>query len=72
MHGRAVAGTKTPAIYNKINCMLTWKSTISSVTINVLLEATDTWAYSNDRGKINAAAVLALKEAFDTVNHEIP
>ena len=42
MHGRAVAGTKTPAIYNKINYMLTWKSTISSVTINALLEATDT------------------------------
>ena len=35
-------------------------------TVTALLEATDTWAYNIDRGKI-----LVLKKAFDTVDHEI-
>ena len=56
-----------------INHMLTKKSTISSVNINrafvlftqpsrlSILKATGTWAYSIDRGKINAAVFLDPK-----------
>ena len=40
-------------------------------TVTALLEATDTWAYNIDRGKINAVVFLDLKKAFDTVDHEI-
>ena len=39
--------------------------------VTALLEATDTWAYNIDRGKINAAVFLDLKKAFDTVDHKI-
>ena len=39
-------------------------------TVTALLEATDTWAYNIDRGKINAVVCLDLKTAFDTVDHE--
>ena len=35
------------------------------------LEATDTWAYNIDSGKINAIVFLDLKKTFDTVDHEI-
>ena len=35
-------------------------------TVQAQLEATDTWAYNIDRGKI-----LVLKKAFDTVDYEI-
>ena len=38
-------------------------------TVTALLEATDTWAYNIDRGKINAVVFLDLKKAFDTVDH---
>ena len=38
-------------------------------TVTALLEATDTWAYNIDRGKINAVLFLDLKKAFDTVDH---
>ena len=40
-------------------------------TVTALLEATDTWAYNIDRGKINTVVFLDLKKAFDTVDHEI-
>ena len=40
-------------------------------TVTALLEATDTWAYIIDRGKINAVVFLDLKKAFGTVDHEI-
>ena len=40
-------------------------------TVTVLLEATDTWAYNIDRGKINAVVFLDLKNTFDTVDHKI-
>ena len=40
-------------------------------TVTALLEATDTWAYDIDRGKINAVVFLNLKKAFGTVDHEI-
>ena len=46
-----------------------FRSTHSTVT--ALLEATDTWAYNIDRGKINAVVFLDLKKAFDTVDHKI-
>ena len=39
--------------------------------MTALLEATDTWAYNIDRGKINAVVFLDLKKAFDTMDHEI-
>ena len=39
-----------------------FRSTHSTVT--ALLEATDTWAYNIDRGKINAVVFLDLKKAF--------
>ena len=40
-------------------------------TVTALLEATDSWAYNIDIGKINAVIFLDLKKAFDTVDHEI-
>jgi len=40
-------------------------------TVTALLEATDTWAFNIDRGKINAVVFLDLKKAFDSVNHKI-
>ena len=40
-------------------------------TVTALLEATDTWAYNIDRGKINVVVFLDLRKAFDTVDHEI-
>lgn len=40
-------------------------------TVTALLEATDTWAYNIDRGKVNAVVFLDLKKAFDTVDHQI-
>ena len=40
-------------------------------TLKALREATDTWAYNIDRGKINAVVFLDLKKAFDTVDHKI-
>ena len=40
--------------------------------MTALLDATDTWAYNIDRGKINAIVFLDLKKAFETVDHEIP
>ena len=40
-------------------------------TVTALLEATDSWEYNVDRGKVNAVVFLDLKKAFDTVNHEI-
>ena len=40
------------------------------LTVTALLEATDTWAYNIDRGKISAVVFLDLKKAFDTVDHE--
>ena len=40
-------------------------------TVTALLEATDTWAYNIDRGKINAVVFFDLKKAFDTIDHEI-
>ena len=46
-----------------------FRSTHSTTT--ALLEATDTWAYNIDRGKINAVVFLDLKKAFDTVDHKI-
>jgi len=39
-----------------------FRSTHSTVT--ALLEATDTWAYITDRGKINAVVFLGLKKGF--------
>ena len=39
--------------------------------VTALLEATDTWTYNIDRGKINTVVFLDLKKAFDTVDHEI-
>ena len=40
-------------------------------TVTALLEATNEWAYNIDSGKVNAVMFLDLKEAFDTVDHEI-
>ena len=40
-------------------------------TVTALLEATDTWAYNIDRGKINAVVFVEFKMAFDTVDHKI-
>ena len=40
-------------------------------TVTALLEATDTWAYNIDKGKINAVVFLDSKKAFDTVNHDV-
>ena len=39
-------------------------------TVTGLLEATDTWAFNIDRGKINVVVFLDLKKASDTVNHK--
>ena len=40
-------------------------------TVTALLEATDSWAYNIDNGKINGVIFLDLKIAFDTVDHQI-
>ena len=40
-------------------------------TLTALLQATDTWAYNIDLGKINAVVFLDLKKTLDTVDHEI-
>ena len=40
-------------------------------TVTALLEATDSWAYNVDQGKVNLVVFLDLKKAFDMVNHEI-
>lgn len=40
-------------------------------TVTALLEATDSWAYNIDHGKVNAVVFLDLKKAFDTVDHVI-
>ena len=40
-------------------------------TITTVLEATDSWAYNNDQGNVNAVVFLDLKKAFDTIDHDI-
>ena len=40
-------------------------------TVTALLEATDSWAYNIDFGKINADIFVDLKKALDTVDHNI-
>ena len=40
-------------------------------TVTALLEATNTWAYNIDCGKVNSVVFLDLKKAFDTVDHGI-
>ena len=40
-------------------------------TATALLEATDSWAYNIDNGKINGVIFLDLKKAFDPVDHQI-
>ena len=37
----------------------------------MVLEATDSWAYNIDFGKINAVIFVDLKKALDTVDHNI-
>ena len=39
--------------------------------LTALLEATDSWAYDIDNGKINGVIFLDLKKAFDTADHQI-
>ena len=39
--------------------------------MTALLEATINWAFSKDRGYVNAVVFLDLKKEFDTVNHPI-
>ena len=39
-------------------------------TVTTVLEATDTWGYNIDHGKIKAVVFLDLKKAFGTVDHE--
>ena len=39
--------------------------------MTAILEATDTWAYNTDRGKINAVVFPDLKKVFGRVDHEI-
>ena len=51
------------------NCQPGFRGLHSTVT--ALLEATNEWAYNIDSGKVNAVMFLDLKEAFDTVDHEI-
>ena len=36
-----------------------------------MLEATDSWAYNIDFGKINADIFVDLKKALETVDHNI-
>ena len=41
-------------------------------TVAALLEATDSWAYNINIGKINTVIFLGLKKAFDTVDRNNP
>ena len=51
----------------------TYQSGFRSVhsTVTALVEATDSWSLSVDRGELNAVVFLDLKKAFDTVDHSI-
>ena len=40
-------------------------------TVTALLEATDNLAFNIDSGNVNAVVFLDLKQAFDTVDHDI-
>ena len=40
-------------------------------TITALLEITDNWASTIDRGNVNAVVFLDLKKVFDAVDHVI-
>ena len=51
------------------NCQSGFRGLHSTVTS--LLEAPNEWAYNIDHGNINAVMFLDLKNAFDTVDHEI-
>ena len=52
--------------YRYQSCFRTTHSTVTA-----LIEATDSWAYNFNRGKVNAVVFRDLKKAFDKVNHEI-
>ena len=39
--------------------------------VTAFLKATDNWAFNIDRGNVNAVVFLDLKNAFDTVDHDI-
>ena len=39
--------------------------------VTALLEATDDWPYNIDQASVNAVVFLDLKQAFDTVDHDI-
>ena len=39
--------------------------------VTALREATDSWAYNKDIGKIIAVIFIDLKKGFDTVDHDI-
>ena len=61
------------AFVNDNNLLFNSQSGFRSLhsTVTALLEATNDWAYSIDRGNVNAVVFLDLKKAFDTVNHDI-
>ena len=40
-------------------------------TVTALLEATNNWAFNFDRGNVNAVVFLDLKQAFDSIDHDI-
>lgn len=67
-------------VYDQVFTYLTENNIISNhqsgfrclhSTVTALLEATDNWAFSIDRGEVNAVVFLDLKKAFDTVDHDI-
>jgi hypothetical protein len=40
-------------------------------TVKALLEATNSWSVNVDNGLINGVVFIDLKEAFDTIDHQI-
>ena len=75
-----VAGVFERIVYDQLFAYLTehdiickYQSGFRTIhsTVTALLEATDSWAYNIDHGKVNAVVFLDLKKAFDTVDHGI-
>ena len=51
------------------NCQLGFRKLHNTIT--TLLKSTNEWRLNIDKGQINGVVFIALKKAFDTVDHSI-